>query len=185
MPPQIRPSTEEDLDAITRIYAHYVHTSTATFELEPPSAAEMASRRSKILTLGLPYLVAEQDGEILGYAYAGQYRPRPGYKFTIEDSVYIDPEHLGQGLGQALLTALIETSEQGPWRQMIAVIGDTANTASLRLHERFGFRVIGTLNSVGWKFNRWVDSILMQRPLGQGNSLPAKNLPVKDLSIKD
>jgi len=172
---QIRPSTEKDVDAITRIYAHYVHTSTATFELEPPSADEMASRRSKILALGLPYLVAEQDGKVLGYAYAGQYRPRPGYGYTIEDSVYIDPEHLGQKLGQALLTALIDTCEQGPWRQMIAVIGDTANTASMRLHERFGFRAIGTLNSVGWKFNRWVDSILMQRALGAGNSLPAKD----------
>jgi len=175
MPPQIRPSTEKDVADITRIYAHYVHTSTATFELEPPSAEEMSARRSTILTLGLPYLVAKQDKKILGYAYAGLYRPRPGYKFTIEDSVYISPEHLGQGLGQALLTALIETCEQGPWRQMIAVIGDTANTASMRLHERFGFRTIGTLYSVGWKFNRWVDSILMQRALGTGNSMPAKN----------
>jgi len=135
----------------------------------------MSARRSKILALGLPYLVAEQENKIVGYAYAGQYRPRPGYQFTIEDSVYIDPEYLGLGLGQALLTALIKTCEQGPWRQMIAVIGDTANTASVRLHERHGFRSIGTLYSVGWKFNRWVDSILMQRPLGQGNSLPAKD----------
>jgi L-amino acid N-acyltransferase YncA len=180
MPPKIRPSTEEDVPEITRIYAHYVHTSTATYELEPPTPEEMSTRRSKILTLGLPYLVAEQVGQekdqkILGYAYAGQYRPRPGYQFTIEDSVYISPEHQGQGLGQALLTALIETCEQGPWRQMIAVIGDTANTASMRLHERHGFGSIGTLYSVGWKFNRWVDSILMQRALGPGNSLPAKD----------
>jgi phosphinothricin acetyltransferase len=175
MPPQIRPSTEADVPAITRIYAHYVHTSTATYELEPPTAEEMASRRSKILILGLPYLVAEQEGKVLGYAYAGQYRPRPGYQYTIEDSVYIDPEHLGQGLGEALLTTLIEICEQGPWRQMIAVIGDTANTASMRLHERHGFRTMGTLYSVGWKFNRWVDSILKQRALGAGNSLPAKD----------
>jgi len=175
MPPYIRPSTEADVAEITRIYAHYVGTSTATYELEPPSVDEMAARRSKILKLGLPYLVAERDRKVLGYTYAGQYRPRPGYKFTIEDSVYIDPEHLGQGLGHALLAALIEVCEPGPWRQMIAVIGDTANAATIRLHERHGFRMIGTLYSVGWKFNRWVDSILMQRVLGLGNSLPAKD----------
>ena len=171
----IRPSTEKDVPAITNIYAHYVHTSTATYELEPPTPKEMSARRSKILALGLPYLVAEQENTILGYAYAGQYRPRPGYQFTVEDSVYIHPEHQSQGLGRALLTALIEACEQGPWRQMIAVIGDTANTASMRLHERHGFRSIGTLYSVGWKFNRWVDSILMQRQLGPGNSDPAKD----------
>jgi L-amino acid N-acyltransferase YncA len=176
----VRASTEEDVGGIARIYAHYVHTSTATFELEPPAAEEMSARRSKILTLGLPYLVAERDSKILGYAYAGQYRPRPGYQFTIEDSVYIDPEHLGQGLGHVLLTALITQCEQGPWRQMIAVIGDTANTASMRLHERHGFRRIGKLDSVGWKFNRWVDSVLMQRTLGAGNTLPANDLSAKD-----
>ncbi len=170
----IRPSTEKDVPAITGIYAHYVHTSTATYELEPPTPNEMSARRSNILALGLPYLAAEQESKILGYAYAGQYRPRSGYQYTIEDSVYIHPEHQGQRIGQSLLTALIETCEQGPWRQMMAVIGDTANTASMRLHERHGFRSIGTLYSVGWKFNRWVDSTLMLRPLGSGNSLPAK-----------
>jgi L-amino acid N-acyltransferase YncA len=180
MQAQIRPSTEEDVPEITRIYDHYVHTSTATYELEPPTPQEMSGRRSKILALGLPYLVAEQESKILGYAYAGQYRPRPGYQYTIEDSVYIHPDYQGQGLGRVLLTALIETCEQGPWRQMIAVIGDTANAASMRLHERHGFRRIGTLYSVGWKFNRWVDSILMQRQLGPGNSLPAKDLLGKD-----
>ena len=170
VPLQIRPSTVNDVPEITRIYAHYVLHSTATFELEAPSIDEMVARRSKILTLGLPYLVAEVDGKLLGYAYAGQYRPRPGYQFTIEDSVYIEPQHLGQGCGQALLAALIEVCERGPWRQMVAVIGDTANVASIRLHERHGFRSIGTLGSVGFKFNRWVDSVLMQRALGLGNS---------------
>lgn len=174
-PPQIRPSTENDVADITRIYAHYVHHSTATFELEPPTTEEMAKRRSNILAQGLPYLVAEREKKILGYAYAGQYRPRPGYQFTIEDSLYIDPQHLRQGCGHALLSALIEICEQSPWRQMIAVIGDTANAASLRLHERHGFRSVGTLYSVGWKFNRWVDSVLMQRAMGVGNSLPAKD----------
>lgn len=174
-PLQIRPSSVNDAPEITRIYAHYVLHSTATFELEPPTVAEMAARRSKILEAGLPYLVAERDQQIMGYAYAGHYRPRPGYQYTIEDSVYIDSEHLGQGLGCALLSALIEICEAGLWRQMIAVLGDRGNTASLRLHERQGFRTIGTVYSVGWKFNRWVDSILMQRALGVGNSLPAKD----------
>jgi L-amino acid N-acyltransferase YncA len=170
---RVRLSTEQDVAEIARIYCHYVRHSTATFELDPPSDDEMAKRRSDILSLGLPYLVAERDGAILGYAYGGRYRPRPGYKFTIEDSVYVDPQRVGQGCGKALLAALIEKCEQGPWRQMIAVIGDTANTASLRLHEGFGFRNVGTLSSVGFKFNGWVDSVLMQRELGPGNSIPA------------
>jgi L-amino acid N-acyltransferase YncA len=170
---RVRPSTEQDVEEIARIYGHYVRHSTATFELDPPTRDDMAKRRSDILSLGLPYLVAERDGVILGYAYAGRYRPRPGYQFTIEDSVYIDPQHIGHGCGRALLAALIEQCEQGPWRQMIAVIGDTANVASLRLHERFGFRNVGTLSSVGFKFNRWVDSVLMQRELGPGSSIPA------------
>lgn len=171
---RIRPSAESDIGAITGIYSHYVLTSTATFERDPPANEEMALRRPTILKLGLPYLVLEEACEVVGYAYAGQYRPRPGYQYTIEDSVYIHPQHLGKNLGQALLSALIETCAQGPWRQMIAVIGDTANTASVRLHERNGFRTVGTLYSVGWKFNRWVDSILMQRSLGLGNTIPAK-----------
>jgi L-amino acid N-acyltransferase YncA len=170
---RVRPSTEDDVAEIARIYSHYVRHSTATFELDPPTRDDMAKRRSDILSLGLPYLVAERDGAIFGYAYAGHYRPRPGYQFTIEDSVYIDPQHAGHGCGKALLTALIGICEQGPWRQMIAVIGDTANTASIRLHERFGFRSVGTLSSVGFKFNRWVDSMLMQRELGPGSSIPA------------
>jgi L-amino acid N-acyltransferase YncA len=173
MQAQVRPSTLDDVAEIARIYGHYVRMSTATFELEPPSAEEMGDRRSKILAMGLPYLVAVENKAILGYAYAGQYRPRPGYRYAIEDSLYIDPEHVGRGLGGALLGALISGCEAGPWRQMVAVIGDTANLASIRLHERHGFRTIGTLKSVGWKFDRWVDSVLMQRPLGRGDSLPA------------
>jgi len=179
MQTRVRASTEEDVAEIAGIYGHYVHTSTATFELEPPSAEEMARRRFKILALGLPYLVAEQDRKIIGYAYAGQYRPRPGYQFTVEDSVYVAPERLRKGIGNSLLEALIGQCEQGPWRQMIAVIGDTANTSSVRLHERYGFRSVGALQSVGWKFNRWVDSVLMQRALGSGNLLPAKDLPAE------
>jgi len=170
---RVRPSTEDDVADIARIYSHYVRHSTATNELDAPTRDDMAKRRSDILSLGLPHLVAERDGAILGYAYAGRYRPRPGYQFTIEDSVYIDPQHAGHGCGKALLATLIEICEQGPWRQMIAVIGDTANIGSIRLHERFGFRSVGTLSSVGFKFNRWVDSVLMQRELGLGSSVPA------------
>jgi phosphinothricin acetyltransferase len=172
----IRSAAESDVAAIARIYGHHVLHGTATFELEPPTAEEMARRLGGILTLGFPYLVAERDGVVVGYAYANSYRPRPGYRFTVEDSIYVDPAHAGTGCGRALLTALIERCEQGPWRQMVAVIGDSSNTASIRLHERFGFRHVGRLEAVCFKFGRWVDSMLMQRPLGAGASgaLPEK-----------
>ena len=162
---QVRPSTEDDLSAITRIYSHHVLHGSATFELDPPAQNEMAKRRSAILALAMPYLVAEHQQQIVGYAYASPYRPRPAYRFTVEDSIYIDPDHVGQGCGRALLAALIEHCEQGPWRQMIAVIGDTANTASIRLHQHFRFRSVGTLSAVGFKFDRWIDTVLMQRDL--------------------
>ena len=162
----IRPSTENDLSAITRIYSHYVLHSSATFELEPPTREEMAQRRTGILALGLPYLVAEKEETVIGYAYASTYRPRPAYRFTVEDSIYVDPGHAGKGCGRALLAGLIEDCERGPWRQMIAVIGDSANTASIRLHRHFQFRSAGTLLAVGFKFNQWVDTVLMQRELG-------------------
>jgi phosphinothricin acetyltransferase len=126
----------------------------------------MARRQSEIVRRGMPYLVAEADGAVVGYAYANAYRPRAGYRFTVEDSIYVDPSQVGRGCGQALLGALIEVCEQGPWRQMIAVIGDGDNAASVRLHERFGFREAGRLISVGFKLDRWVDCVLMQRALG-------------------
>ncbi len=166
---QVRPSTEDDLSAITRIYSHHVLHSAATFELDPPAQDEMATRRAGNLALGLPYLVAEHRRAVIGYAYASPYRPRPAYRFTVEDSIYIDPDHVGQGCGRTLLAALIEQCEQGPWRQMIAVIGDSANTASIRLHQHFGFRSVGTLSAVGFKFERWVDTVLMQRELRPGH----------------
>jgi L-amino acid N-acyltransferase YncA len=162
---QVRPSTEDDLSDITRIYSHHVLNSAATFELDAPSQDEMAKRRSAILALGLPYLVAEDRQAVVGYAYASPYRPRPAYRFTVEDSIYIDPGHIGQGCGRALLAALIEDCERGPSRQMIAVIGDSANTASIRLHQHFRFRHAGTLLTVGFKFERWIDTVLMQREL--------------------
>jgi phosphinothricin acetyltransferase len=162
----VRPSTPEDFRDITRIYSHYVLNSSATFELEPPDRDEMARRRSDILALGLPYLTAEVDGAVAGYAYAHLYRPRAAYKFTVEDSIYVAPEYAGRGCGRALLTSLIEQCGQGHWRQLIAVIGGSANAASIALHLRLGFHPVGTLCSVGFKFNRWVDSVLMQRALG-------------------
>ncbi|HUI53552.1 MAG TPA: GNAT family N-acetyltransferase [Bryobacteraceae bacterium] len=162
----VRPSTEDDLERITEIYGYHVLHSPATFEVDPPGRDVMTTRRAAILALGLPYLAAEWEGRVAGYAYAGVYRPRPAYRFTIEDSVYVDPRHGGQGCGHALLASLIERCEQGPWRQMIAVIGDSGNTASIRLHQRLGFRSVGTLLAVGFKFDRWVDTVLMQRGLG-------------------
>jgi phosphinothricin acetyltransferase len=164
----VRPSTEADLAAITRIYAHHVLHGLASFEEIPPDAAELATRRQDVLRHGLPYLTAEQDGEVAGYCYAAPYRARAAYRFTIEDSVYIDAAHIGHGTGRALLSRLIALCEDGPWRQMIAVIGDRDNHASIRLHRAEGFQMIGTHPAVGFKFGRWVDSVLMQRELGEG-----------------
>jgi len=162
----IRPSTEADLTAISRIYRHYVESTTATFELDPPSPAEIAARRAAALNHKLPHLVCEgTDGEVIGYAYASHYRPRPAYRFTIEDSIYLDPAHTGRGYGKALLSALIENCQHGPWRQMVAIIGDSANTASIALHQSAGFRRVGTLTNVGFKFDRWIDTVILQREL--------------------
>lgn len=164
----IRPVRPADIAAITRIYVHAVQHGTASFELDPPDANEMARRLDALNVGGFPYLVAEVENEILGYAYAGPYRARPAYRFTVEDSVYIAPDAQRQGLGRALLDRLIVESEARGYRQMIAVIGDSAQHASIALHAALGFRMIGTFEAVGWKFGRWLDSVLMQRPLGQG-----------------
>ena len=166
----VRPAAAEDAAEIARIYQYYVQHTCVSLELEAPGAEEMARRRAAIVRLGMPYLVAEEDGAVVGYAYANAYRPRAGYRFTVEDSIYVDPARMRRGCGQALMSALIKVCEQGPWRQMIAVIGDSDNAASVRLHERFGFREAGRLISVGFKLDRWVDCLLMQRALGAGTT---------------
>jgi len=162
----VRDAREEDMAAVQAIYAHHGLHDTASFEEEPPSLAEMTRRRGVVLEHGLPYLVAERDGQVVGYSYAMPYHPRSAYRFTIEDSIYIDHRLTGAGIGRALLSSLIDRCAAGQWRQMIAVIGDSGNAASIALHASLGFRHAGTLRSVGFKFDRWIDSVFMQRSLG-------------------
>jgi L-amino acid N-acyltransferase YncA len=169
----IRDAMESDVGAIQHIYAFYVLNGLASFEEIPPSIDDMIARRAIIVTAGLPYLVAELDREVVGYAYATSYRPRPAYRNTIEDSVYVADGLGGYGIGKALLEALIVRCEAGPWRQMLAVIGNSENAGSIALHGRLGFRSIGTLKSVGFKLGQWVDTVLMQRALGAGDSSPS------------
>ncbi|WP_142847871.1 GNAT family N-acetyltransferase [Telmatospirillum sp. J64-1] len=170
--PVLRPCEARDIPAIAAIYAHAVRTGTASFELDPPSETEMEARRTALLKGGYPYCVAELAGEVAGYAYAGPYRPRPAYGATVENSVYVREDCKGLGLGRLLMARLIEEAEARGFRQMVAVIGDSANLASIRLHESMGFEPIGTLRSVGWKHGRWLDTVLMQRSLGPGDRLP-------------
>ncbi len=167
---QIRPAGPADIAAITRIYADAVEHGTASFELEPPDEAEMARRQQALLNKSYPYLVAESGGVVAGYAYAGPYRARPAYDWTVEDSIYVAPEAHGQGIGRQLLTHLVKEAEARGFRQMIAVIGDSAQAASIAVHERAGFVLIGTLRSTGFKHGRWLDTVLMQRPLGRGDA---------------
>ena len=164
----IRSVRPADIAAITRIYADAVRHGTASFELDPPDVNEMTRRLEVLNAGGFPYLVAEAESALLGYAYAGPYRARPAYRFTVEDSVYIAHDAQRRGLGRLLLDRLIVESEAGGYRQMIAVIGDSANHGSIALHAAHGFRMVGTFEAVGWKFGRWLDTVLMQRPLGQG-----------------
>jgi L-amino acid N-acyltransferase YncA len=162
----VRPASELDMATVRDIYAHYVLHSLATFEEAPPTVEEMLARRRASLELGLPYLVAERAGETVGFAYAAAYRARPAYRFTIEDSVYVADGARGCGIGSALLGELIAVCELGEWRQMLAVVGDSENVASIALHRRFGFELMGNLRSVGFKFGRWVDTPILQRALG-------------------
>lgn len=170
LPPVPRPCHAVDIAAIQAIYAEEVRIGTASFELEPPTVEEMQARWQAITAAGYPYLVAEREGKVLGYAYAGAYRARPAYRATVENSVYIRPDCRGTGVGRALLAALIERSGEAGFRQMVAVIGDSANQGSIGLHRSLGFEMIGTLRAVGWKHGRWLDTVLMQRPLGPGDS---------------
>jgi len=165
----IRDSHEQDVGAIQAIYAHHVLQGVASFEEVPPDMDEIRRRRRDVLDRGLPHLVVEQDRRVLGFAYAAPYRLRTAYRFTLEDSIYLAPDVLGKGHGRALLRRLVELCSQDGFRQMVAVIGDSGNAASIALHASLGFERVGLLTGVGFKFGGWVDSVLMQRPLGPGN----------------
>jgi len=169
----IRATTPADIPAIAAIYAHAVRTGTATFELEPPDEAEMLRRYEKLRAGPFPYIVAEIDGKVAGYAYAGPFRERPAYRFTVEDSIYIDPAMHKRGIGKALLLELVRLAEQGGFRQMLAVIGDSGNAGSIGVHRSCGFRDAGVFRAVGYKFGRWLDTVQMQLPLGKADSAAA------------
>jgi phosphinothricin acetyltransferase len=166
----IRPSRDEDVAAITAIYAHHVLRGTGTFETEPPTAGDMASRRADVLSKNLPYLVAEREGELLGFAYCNWFKPRPAYRFSAEDSIYLAENARGQGLGARLLAALGQAAESVGVRKLIAVIGDSANAGSIGVHRAQGFSHVGVLKDCGWKFGEWRDVVLMEKVLGEGSS---------------
>jgi L-amino acid N-acyltransferase YncA len=164
----IRPSTVADVPAITAIYAWNVLNGTGTFELDAPDEAEMARRRDDVLAKGLPWLVAQRDAAVLGFAYANHFRPRRAYRFCLEDSVYLAGEAQGQGIGRLLLTELLARCEAAGARQMLAVVGDATNLGSIGVHRTLGFEHIGTMKAAGWKFGRWLDVVIMQKGLGLG-----------------
>ncbi|WP_209541246.1 GNAT family N-acetyltransferase [Variovorax sp. 1615] len=166
----IRPSREDDIPAIAAIYAHHVLHGTGTFETEPPSPTEMAARRADVLGKGLPYLVAERDGELLGFAYCNWFKPRPAYRYSAEDSIYLAEAARGQGLGARLLAALAEAAEAAGVRKLIAVIGDSANAGSIGVHRGQGFTQVGVLKDCGWKFGQWRDVVLMEKSIGEGSN---------------
>jgi L-amino acid N-acyltransferase YncA len=164
----IRPSTPDDLAAVTAIYGWNVSHGTGTFEIEPPDAADMQRRRADVLAKGLPWLVLEHAGKVRGYAYANQFRPRPAYRFCVEDSVYLAADAQGRGFGRLLLRELVARCEAAGVRQMLAVIGDSANAGSIGVHHVLGFEHVGTIRAAGWKFERWLDVVIMQLSLGIG-----------------
>jgi len=171
--PLIRPSDDRDLPAITAIYQHHVLTGTGTFEIAPPTLEEMQARRADVLAKGLPYLVAEHEGAIVGFSYCNWFKPRPAYRFSAEDSIYLAPKAVGKGLGRLLLSELMASAQRAGIRKLIAVIGDSNNSASIGLHRSAGFREIGVLTDCGWKFDRWLDVVLMECTIGSGSALPA------------
>ena len=168
--PTIRASIDGDIAAITAIYAHHVLHGTGTFEIDPPGAEDMAARRADVLAKGLPYLVAEEDGRVLGFAYCNWFKPRPAYRFSAEDSIYLAEAARGQGLGARLLAALCEAAEAAGVRKLIAVIGDSANAGSIGVHRGQGFTQVGVLKDCGWKFGQWRDVVLMEKSIGAGSS---------------
>lgn len=170
--PIIRPSESRDIDQIAAIYAHHVHHGTGTFEVEPAPPDEMALRRSDAINKGLPYLVAVDNDLVLGFAYCNWFKPRPAYRYSAEDSIYLAPAAAGRGLGSALLAELMAQAERAGVRKLIAVIGDSSNLGSIGVHRKAGFSHVGTLKSCGWKFNRWLDVVLMDKTLGQGDHCP-------------
>jgi phosphinothricin acetyltransferase len=170
--PIIRPSQPGDIAQITAIYAHHVQHGTGTFEIDAPSVQDMTQRRDDVLSKGLPYLVAVEGEQVLGYAYCNWFKPRPAYRFSAEDSIYLAPDAAGSGLGRFLLTELLGQAERAGVRKMIAVIGDSANLGSIGVHRSVGFSPVGTLQSCGWKFDRWLDVVLMDKALGAGAGTP-------------
>jgi phosphinothricin acetyltransferase len=165
----VRDATSDDIVQIQKIYAHHVLNGLGSFEQVPPDITEMTRRYQTIRDSNLPFLVAESEDRIMGYAYAGPYRPRPAYRFSLENSVYVTPEAVGRGVGSALMNTLIQRCTALGYRQLVAVIGDSGNQSSIRLHEKHGFRHAGQLKSVGFKFGRWIDSVIMQRGIGEGD----------------
>jgi phosphinothricin acetyltransferase len=172
--PAMRPAREADLAAIAAIYGEAVRNGSATFEIDPPDMSEMTARWKKLVDGGHPYLVAEEEGAVVGFAYAGPYNARPAYRHTVEDSIYLHASARGGGIGTALLTALLVESQALGFRQMIALIGDSANAPSIRLHARCGFQPVGIYRDVGWKHGRWLDVVMMQRHLGEGGTTPPR-----------
>jgi phosphinothricin acetyltransferase len=170
--PTIRPSTDSDIPQIAAIYGHHVLHGTGTFETTPPTEAEMAGRRADVLAKGLPYLVAEEAGQVLGFAYCQWFKPRPAYRFSAEDSIYLHPDAAGRGLGKQLLAELAARAEAVGIRKLIAVIGDSGNAGSIGVHTALGFTRVGVFQSCGWKFGRWLDIVLMEKSLGEGDTTP-------------
>ncbi|MEI7514670.1 MAG: N-acetyltransferase family protein [Betaproteobacteria bacterium] len=175
--PTIRPSNDQDIAAIAAIYQHHVLHGTGTFEIEPPTAAEMQARRMDVLCKGLPYLVMESQGTVVGFAYCNWFKPRPAFRFSAEDSIYLAANAMGKGWGGLLLCELMASAQRAGLRKLIAVIGDSKNHGSIKVHTACGFRPVGVLADCGWKFDRWIDVVLMECPLGAGASLPAPQSP--------
>ena len=168
----IRPSRDSDVPAITAIYAHHVLNGTGTFETTPPTEGEMAARRADVLAKGLPYIVMEDAGQVVGYAYCQWFKPRPAYRFSAEDSIYMHPEVAGKGLGRQLLSELVRQAEAAGVRKLLAVIGDSANAGSIGVHRAVGFTQAGVIRSCGWKFERWLDIVIMEKAIGDGDRTP-------------